>query len=191
MFDRFTPSARQVVIAAQQEARSLRHNYIGTEHFLLALCRRDVRAPAPKLAVALSSEVDYARVRERIVESTPAAEDDPAGHIPFTPRAKLVLELALRECHRLGEDRIRPGHLLLAVLAAPPGMAVTVLTALDVDLSAITEKVETLLRADDDTESDAEWPRTALAVRVDQLETEVRELAAQLAALRDQLERRS
>src|SRR5215468_8130378 len=103
MFERFTDRARRVIVLAQEEARSLSHNYIGTEHLLLGLIRED-EGIAAKALTALDIELDA--VRERIEEIIGLGTEQEDGHIPFTPRAKRVLELSLREALQLGHNYI-------------------------------------------------------------------------------------
>src|SRR5215467_10045627 len=103
MFERFTDRARRVVVLAQEEARLLKHNYIGTEHLLLGLMREEEGLAAQTLqALGLSHEV----VRQRVSEIVGPGDAAQSGHIPFTPRAKKALELSLREALALGHDYI-------------------------------------------------------------------------------------
>ena len=106
MFERFTDRARNVVVLAQQEARLLKHNYIGTEHILLGLVRESDGLAAKALdALGIGLEA----VREQVVELTGRGQKSPSGHIPFTPRAKKVLELSLRAKSRRPRRPRRPG----------------------------------------------------------------------------------
>jgi ATP-dependent Clp protease ATP-binding subunit ClpA len=112
MFERFTDQARQVVVQAQEEARTLGHNYIGTEHILLGL----LSEPEGLAAQALSSlEISRDAAREQVVEIVGTGAGQKSGHIPFTPRTKKVLELSLREAQRLGDDHIGTEHILLGL----------------------------------------------------------------------------
>ncbi len=106
MFERFTDRARRVVVQAQEESRLLNHNYIGTEHLLLGLLREDGGVAAEALA---SLEVGLDAAREQVAEIVGRGQEAPSGHIPFTPRAKKVLELSLREALQLGHPYIGPG----------------------------------------------------------------------------------
>jgi ATP-dependent Clp protease ATP-binding subunit ClpA len=140
MFERFTDEARQVVVLAQEEARTLNHNYIGTEHILLGLLREeevrpDVDQPLQSLGVNLRDARDKAN---RIV----AARDEPtSGQIPFTPRSKKVLELALREALNLGHNYIGPEHILLGLALENEGVAARILLDFGVDSQRIRSRV--------------------------------------------------
>ncbi|MEJ3658965.1 Clp protease N-terminal domain-containing protein [Actinomycetes bacterium KLBMP 9759] len=126
MFERFTVEARQAVVDAQEIAREMRHNHIGTEHVLLGVMRLPPDAPVRKslTTLGLTPESLWAAV-ERAVEP---GTSDRAGHIPFTPRAKKVMELSLRESLRLGHDHIGPEHLVLGMVAEGSCVAAQVLT---------------------------------------------------------------
>jgi ATP-dependent Clp protease ATP-binding subunit ClpC len=138
MFERFTERARRVVVHAQEEARDLNHTYIGTEHLLLGLTREPDSAAARALR-----ELDIGRdaVRERVVEIVGRGSDAPSGHIPFTPRAKKVLELSLREALQLSHNYIGTEHILLGLIREGHGVAAEVLTSLGGDLSRVRHKV--------------------------------------------------
>lgn len=142
MFERFTERARQVVVLAQDEARALRHDYIGTEHLLLGLLREEEGLAARTLAelgVTLNDARDEAR---KIVG---LGEGGTAGQIPFTPRAKQTLELSLREALRLGHTYIGTEHILLALARPDAGVAAQILAALEVDAEQVRAQVITLL----------------------------------------------
>jgi ATP-dependent Clp protease ATP-binding subunit ClpC len=124
MFERFTDRARRVVVQAQEESRELNHSYIGTEHLLLGILREDEGVAAEALA---SLEVGLEPAREQVAEITGRGQQAPSGHIPFTPRAKKVLELSLREALRLGHPYIGPEHILLGLITEGHGVAVEVL----------------------------------------------------------------
>jgi len=113
MFERFTDQARRVVVQAQEEARALGHNYIGTEHILLGLLSEREGLAAQALS-SLGISLDTAR--EQVVETAGAGTGQQSGHIPFTPRTKKVLELSLREAQRLGDDHIGTEHILLGLV---------------------------------------------------------------------------
>jgi ATP-dependent Clp protease ATP-binding subunit ClpC len=113
MFERFTDRARQVVVLAQEEARNLHHNYIGTEHILLGLLHEG-RGIAAQALTTLG--IDQEAVRQRVIEIVGRGDQNPAGHIPFTPRAKKVLQLALREALQFGHNYIGTEHILLGLL---------------------------------------------------------------------------
>ena len=123
MFERFTDRARQVVVLAQEEARRFRHGYIGTEHVLLGLLREQESLGA---VVLESLEVTLEDVRAAVRRITAAGEEQPSGQIPFTPRAKKVLELVLRESLSLGHNYIGTEHILLGLVREPDGVATPV-----------------------------------------------------------------
>jgi hypothetical protein len=144
MFERFTDRARRVVVLAQEEARLLEHGYIGTEHILLGLISEGSGVGAKALE-ALG--VELVRVRgavEGIVGK--GTGDVPAGHIPFTPRAKKVMELSLREALQLGHNYIGTEHLLLGVLREQEGVGAQVLIRSGLEISAVRMKVIQLLQ---------------------------------------------
>jgi ATP-dependent Clp protease ATP-binding subunit ClpC len=118
MFSHFTEQSRQVVVLAQEEARSLKHNYIGTEHILLGLLRQDEGIAARALG---SLDITADRVRADVVRLVGPGEEAPAAQIPFTPRTKKILELALREALNLGHNYIGTEHILLALLEQENG----------------------------------------------------------------------
>ena len=123
MFERFTEPARQVVVLAQDEARTLRHNYIGTEHLLLGLLREDGAA-----ARALDEfDVTFEEVQAQVARIIGQGHEVTAGQIPFTPRTKKVLELSLREALDSGDNYIRPEHILLGLLREGEGVAARIL----------------------------------------------------------------
>ena len=138
MFERFTEQARQVVVFAQEESRTLKHNYIGTEHILLGLLREQEGVAARVLE---SLELDVERVRAQVARIVGSSEEVSDGPIPFTPRAKKVLELALREAIILSHSYIGPEHILLGLLRETEGVAAQVFRAFDVDLENIRDEV--------------------------------------------------
>jgi ATP-dependent Clp protease ATP-binding subunit ClpC len=127
MFERFTDRARRVVVLAQEEARLLNHNYIGTEHLLLGLIREDEGVAAKALE---SAGISLEAARQQVEEIIGRGQQVPSGHIPFTPRAKKVLELSLREAHQLGRDYIGTEHLLLGLIREGKGVGPQVLARL-------------------------------------------------------------
>jgi ATP-dependent Clp protease ATP-binding subunit ClpC len=142
VFERFNEDARQVVVLAQDEARFLRHNYIGTEHLLLALLREEEGAAARALAAV---GVTIADVRQRVIAIVGSGEDDEVtGQIPFTPRAKKVLELSLREALSLGHNHIGTEHVLLGLLNEGEGVAARVLSEMGLDAETIRREVLTV-----------------------------------------------
>ncbi len=142
MFERFTDRARRVVVLAQEEARMLNHNYIGTEHILLGLIHEGEGVAAKGLeAIGISLEGVRAQVEEIIGQGQQA----PSGHIPFTPRAKKVLELSLREALQLGHNYIGTEHILLGLIREGEGVAAQVLVKLGADLNRVRQQVIQLL----------------------------------------------
>jgi Clp amino terminal domain, pathogenicity island component/ClpX C4-type zinc finger len=138
VFERFTDRARRVVVLAQEEARLLNHNYIGTEHILLGLIHEGDGVAARALDAL---DVSLEAVRARVEAIIGAGTSSPSGHIPFTPRAKKVLEYALREALRLGHNSIGTEHILLAIIREEQGVAAQVLTEMGVDLPRIRQTV--------------------------------------------------
>jgi Clp amino terminal domain, pathogenicity island component len=142
MLDRMTARAREVIIAAQDEARALRHNYIGTEHILLGLVKEgDGVAGRALNALGISLEA----VRQQVLEIIGEGRQAPAGHIPFTPRSKKVLDLALREAMHLDHLYIGTEHILLGLVREGDGVAFQVLTRLGADHARVREQVLGLL----------------------------------------------
>jgi hypothetical protein len=142
MFERFSEQGRSVIVLAQDEARGLAHDYLGTEHLLLGLLRLDTSGAARALA---ELGVDQARVRARVEELVGRGPGTPSGAIPFTPRAKKVLELALRESLALRHDDIETEHLLLAILAEGEGVAARILSEQGLDAARARGVVLNLL----------------------------------------------
>ena len=138
MFERFTERARQVVVLAQEEARALKHNYIGTEHLLLGLLREEEGVAARVLD---GLEVSVEEVRAAVVRIVGSGEESPQGQIPFTPRAKKVLELALREALSLGHNYIGTEHILLGLVREDEGVAARILLDLDAEPEKIRNEV--------------------------------------------------
>ncbi|MBI5231755.1 MAG: AAA family ATPase, partial [Coriobacteriales bacterium] len=142
MFERFTEKARRVVVYAQEEARMLNQNYIGTEHLLLGLIREQDGIAAKALeSLSISLEDVHAQVEDLIGRGTFV----PTGHIPFTPRAKKVLELSLREALQLGHNYIGTEHILLGLIREGEGVAAQVLLNLGADLDKVRSAVIQLL----------------------------------------------
>jgi len=142
MFEKFTDKARRVVVLAQEEAKMLNHNYIGTEHLLLGLIHEGEGVAAKSLE-ALGISLDA--VREQVQEIIGQGQQAPTGHIPFTPRAKKVLELSLREALQLGHSYIGTEHLLLGLIREGEGVAAQVLTKLGADTNRVRQQVIQLL----------------------------------------------
>ena len=144
MFERFTEQARQVVVLAQEEARSLRHYYIGTEHLLLGLLREEGGLAARALR---GLDIHDERVRAEVVRIVGPREEVTSGRFPFTPRAKKVLELALREALSLGHNYIGTEHLLLGLARENDGIAARILLDFDADWEKIRNEVIRMLAA--------------------------------------------
>jgi ATP-dependent Clp protease ATP-binding subunit ClpC len=142
LFERFTERARQVVVLAQDEARALKHNYIGTEHILLGLLREEEGLAARVLE---SLDITVEEVRAQVARIVGQGDEVTTGQIPFTPRAKKVLELALREALSLGHNYIGTEHILLGLVRENEGVAARILLDLDADEGVIRDQVIRLL----------------------------------------------
>src|ERR671917_859020 len=142
MFERFTERARQVVVLAQDEARALKHNYIGTEHILLGLLREEEGLAARVLD---SLDITVEEVRAQVARIVGQGEEVTTGQIPFTPRAKKVLELALREALSLGHNYIGTEHILLGLVRENEGVAARILLDFDADSEKIRNEVIRML----------------------------------------------
>ena len=140
--ERFTDRARRVVVLAQEEARRLNHNYIGTEHILLGLIHEGEGVAARALE---SLGISLDAVRQQVEEIIGRGQQAPPGHIPFTPRAKKVLELSLREALQLGHDYVGTEHILLGLIREGDGVAAQVLVKLGADLNRVRQQVIQLL----------------------------------------------
>src|SRR6201989_2435091 len=152
MFERFTDRARRVVVLAQEEARRLNHNYIGTEHILLGLIHEGEGVAAKALD---SLNINLDAVRQQVEEIIGQGQAAPTGHIPFTPRAKKVLELSLREALQLGHNYIGTEHILLGLIREGEGVAAQVLQKLGADLNRVRQQVIQLLSGFQGKESSA------------------------------------
>jgi ATP-dependent Clp protease ATP-binding subunit ClpC len=196
MFERFTDRARRVVVLAQEEARMLNHNYIGTEHILLGLIHEGEGVAAKALE---SLGISLEAVRSQVEEIIGQGQTAPTGHIPFTPRAKKVLELSLREALQLGHNYIGTEHILLGLIREGEGVAAQVLQKLGASLAVVRQVVIDLLGgrpAPDIAETSGE--SLSDASRVEELaleeaaalgDEEVRPEHRRLAWLRIQMER--
>ncbi len=142
MFERFTDRARRVIVLAQEEARNLKHNYLGTEHILLGLIREG-EGVAAKALEALGITLED--VRDQVIDIIGEGQEPPSGHIPFTPRAKKVIEYAMREGLQLGHSYIGTEHLLLGLTREPDGVAAQVLIKLGADLPRVRNQVNQLI----------------------------------------------
>lgn len=152
MFERFDDSGRRVVVLAQEQARLLEHGYIGTEHLLLGILAYD----GPLTDALEQRGASHEAVRDRVEEILGPSAGTPPGYIPFTPRAKEVLELSLREAMRLGHRPIGPAHLLLGLLREGQGVGCQALVALGADvrqLRAVAEEVASQHLDPDDEET--------------------------------------
>ena len=144
MFQRFTDRARRIVVLAQEEARMANHDYIGSEHILLALIREDGGVAAQALE---SLGITEAAARLQLAEIIEPGQQSPPGHIPFTPRAKKILQLSLREAIALGHAHIGTEHLLLALVREGDGVAVRALNGMGVEPVRIRQRVIQLVSA--------------------------------------------
>ncbi|HEY1127740.1 MAG TPA: Clp protease N-terminal domain-containing protein, partial [Actinomycetota bacterium] len=142
MFERFTDRARRVVVLAQEESRMLNHNYIGTEHILLGLVHEGGGVAAEALT---GMGIGLEAVREQVEEIIGQGQAAPAGHIPFTPRAKKVLELSLREALQLGHNYIGTEHILLGLVRENEGVAARILLDFDADAEKIRNEIIRML----------------------------------------------
>ncbi len=142
MFERFTDRARRVLVLAQEEARLLNHSFIGTEHILLGLIHEGEGVAAKALE---SLGISLEAVREKVEETIGPAGSAPTGSPPFTPRAKKVLELSLREALQLGHNYIGTEHMLLGLVREGEGVAAQVLVSLGADLTRVRQQVIQLL----------------------------------------------
>jgi ATP-dependent Clp protease ATP-binding subunit ClpC len=184
MFERFTDRARRVIVLAQEEARMLSHGYIGTEHLLLGLIHEGGGVSGAALE-SLSITLDDARAQ--VVSIVPRGQEPLSGHIPFTPRAKKILELSLREALDLGHSSIGPEHILLGIVREGQGVANQVLVNLGADGPAVRAEVIRFIQQSE-TEAEAEPEAEENVVR---LPPDVRLVGspAQLARVMRRLER--
>jgi hypothetical protein len=186
MFERFTDRARRVVVLAQEESRLLGHDYIGTEHLLLGLLA-DGGGIAAQALESLGVTLDAAQ--EQVREIIGEGKGPQQGHIRFTPRAKKVLELSLREALNLGNDHIGTEHLLLGLLEEADGVGAQIVARLGASRRAVRDKVIELAGAVPDPAAleMGSWTRSA-RIRVDAL-TEVRRLLASVERRLSAIER--
>ena len=182
MFERFTDRARRVVVLAQEESQRLSHNYIGTEHLLLGLLAEQEGVAARALE---SLNVTLEAAREQVLVIIGPGQQHPSGHIPFTPRAKKILELSLREALTTGSEVIDTRHLLLGLIDEGDGVGAQILQRLGATTQAVREAVTTLADSEpaaEATEAPGPQPRAVsmarqLRIRVDALD-EVKDLLA-------------
>ena len=158
MFERFTDRARRVIVLAQEEARLLNHSHIGTEHLLLGLIHEGNGVAAKALE---SLGIGLEAVRQQVEEAAGRGEQTPGGRIPFTPRAKKVLELSRREALAMGHNYIGTEHILLGLIREGEGVAAQVLARLGADLNLVRQQV---IRVVHDRQ-DRDEPRTGLRAR--------------------------
>ncbi len=144
IFERFTERARQVVVLAQEEARTLKHNYIGTEHILLGLLGEQEGLAARVLE---SLDITVERVRNQVLRIVGSGEEVASGHVPFTPRVKQVFELALRETLSLGHNHVGTEHILLGLVRENEGVAARILLDFDADPEKVRNEVIRMLSA--------------------------------------------
>ena len=144
MFEKFTDSARRAVVLAQEEARLLGHDYIGTEHMFLALVHTDSRSGPESVAGEALASVGASTetLRQRVLAAVGEGWSTSEGHIPFTPGAKRVFEVALDISRRKGDQHISTAHLLLSLLSEPNGVPAQILSEMGVDLSALAQQVD-------------------------------------------------
>ncbi len=154
MFERFTDRARRVVVLAQEEARLLNHNYVGTEHILLGLIHEGEGVAAQALT---SLGISLEAVRQQVEEIIGQGQQGQSGHIPFTPRVKKVLELSLREALQLGHNYIGTEHILLGLLREGEGVASQVLLRLGAGLSQVRQQVIQVLHGQAGPEREIAW----------------------------------
>ncbi len=184
MFERFTDRARRVVVLAQDEARMLNHDYIGTEHILLGLIHEGEGVAAKALE---SLGISLEAVRGQVEEIVGKGQETRSGHIPFTPRAKKALELSLRESLQLGHDYIGTEHILLGLIREGDGVAAQVLVRMGADLNRVRQQVIQLLEG-----HQGEGAQRAVrrgAVTRDYLLTEVQNTLATIAERLTAIER--
>jgi ATP-dependent Clp protease ATP-binding subunit ClpA len=187
LFERFTDRARRVIVLAQEEARALRHDYIGTEHILLGLIHEG-EGVAAKALEALG--IGLQAVRQQVEELIGQGEEQRSGHIPFTPRAKKVLELSLRESQQLGHNYIGTEHILLGLIREGDGVAAQVLVRLGADLNRVRQQVIEVL-ADHQARQPASQQPAPVGLRVGRmpagLQARVSALESRLSALEQRL----
>jgi ATP-dependent Clp protease ATP-binding subunit ClpC len=197
MFERFSDRARHAVVRAQEEARLLNHDYIGTEHILLGLIAERGGVAARALD-SLNVTLEAAREQVREIIGQGAPERGQQGHIPFTPRAKKVLELSLREALSLRSEHIGTEHLLLGLIAEGDGVGAQILDRLGVPAETVRERAVELARTEPEAEPAGEpagpaaapWQTRPVRVRMESL-SEVRDLLKsierRLSAIEDHL----
>jgi ATP-dependent Clp protease ATP-binding subunit ClpC len=184
MFERFTESARRIVVLAQEEARLLEHRSIGTEHLLLGLISLREQAGDPPL---VGVGIDVAR---DVTQRLSPAQAPASSHIPFTTRAKKALEEALREATAAHVSFIAPGHILLGILDDTENLACRVLADMDVDLDDVRRRALASVQAEVKAGSGERSPAVDMVPRLAILEQQVTRLTAQVAKLQHRLDER-
>jgi ATP-dependent Clp protease ATP-binding subunit ClpC len=191
MFERYTDRARRVVVLAQEEARNLGHNYVGTEHILLGLIHEsDGIAAKALLALGVSLDETRTQIEAIIGRGDLARAQD--GPIPFTPRTKKVLELAVREALQLGHDYIGTEHILLGLMREGDGVGAQVLNSAGIEFSAVRQQIRELLRGSQESYLPPGSPQPNLMRAVDLRRAELgfdvprgvaRDIGSRLAAM--------
>jgi len=186
MFERFTERARRVVVLAQEEARMLNHDYIGTEHILLGLIR-EREGVAARALESLGISLDA--MRTAVEDIIGQGQQKQSGHILFTPRAKKVLELSLREALQLGAQHIGTEHILLGLLREGDGVAAQVLVNAGVDLNLVRQRVIEPLhsRREEDVPPPSSASSASAALTADDLVSRLASVAARLEAIERRL----
>jgi ATP-dependent Clp protease ATP-binding subunit ClpA len=185
MFERFTDRARRVIVLAQEEARLLNHNYVGTEHLLLGLAHEGQGVAAKALELL---GIRLEALRSQVESIIGQGQMAPSGHIPFTPRAKKVLELSLRESKQLGHNYIGTEHLLLGLIREGEGVAAQVLVKLGADQARVREQVIQLLSGSAGGPEAAEQAGAGTRLVPMTVPEDLREVEEQLAQVRRQKE---
>jgi ATP-dependent Clp protease ATP-binding subunit ClpA len=183
MFERFTDRARRVVVQAQEEASERGHNYIGTEHLLLGILH-DAESVAAEALHALNADFDA--LREDVDTTIPRGDATPSGHIPFTPRAKKILELALRECHSLRHDYIGTEHMLLALVREGDGVGARVLAQRGIGYKQVRQEVIRLVPLGEPRRRPV-WPSPAPAEPGLRMNDPMQEILNQLREISERL----
>jgi hypothetical protein len=188
MFERFTNQSRQAVVLAQEEARELHHSFIGTEHLLLGMLREGTGSAARALT---SMDITLDAARQAVEASVGRGKHQPSGHIPFTPRAKKALELALRESLQLGQNYIGSGHVLLGLITQGDDVAIGILGHLHADVTDLRARAIRELADDpEQQEADVARIRPARVATTQRLPAEVRNLLEAIEARLSAIERR-
>jgi len=187
MFERFTEPARQVVVLAQDEARALKHNYIGTEHILLGLLREE-EGLAARVLESLGVTCD--EVRGQVARIVGKGDDMPPGPMPFTPRSKRILELAVREAASAGEDEVWTEHLLFGLLREAEGVGAQLLFDYGVDLDVARKEIArfgSVAKGEKPSPSTMGVLARVRAARRAAVGAELRDVAQRLAAIESEL----